>query len=240
MYPPLSRNKITLSMITHNEENRYLFDVLLSLLPTVDTFVILDDFSNDKTVKLIKEIIPKKKLVINQTNENLCVKNESTLRRILGRMTVTTKPDWMLCLDADELFEENYENVLNNLVNTTLFDYYGFRLYDMWDDKFHFREDSHWKAHKLYRIFLYRYYPLYPYTWNNRKLHCGRHPKNIHYFSGKNSQLRIKHLGWMKKEDRIQKYHSYKTLDPQNEYGNFLQYESINDKFPNLIKWKSI
>ena len=125
------------------------------------------------------------------------------------------------------------------MVNESVNDYYRFRLYDMWDDINHYRDDEHWHAHKTYRTFLYRYYPFFPYRWNKKKLHCGRTPDNLYLFSGCNSEIRIKHLGWMRHDDRKYKFERYLSLDGEGSFGNKQQYLSILNDNPNLVEWKN-
>ena len=82
-----------------------------------------------------------------------------------------------------------------------------------------------------------RYIPDFEYTWRDTPQHCGRFPENIHQHYGEAHPLRIKHLGWMKPEDRLKKYRRYQELDPDAVYGIKEQYESILDPNPNLIPW---
>lgn len=88
----------------------------------------------------------------------------------------------------------------------------------MWDES-HYREDHLWNANLTYRPFLIRYQPNFEYQWNEVPLHCGRIPKNVTYLPTYKSDLRIKHSGWMKKEDRIKKYFFYAEHDPDGKWG---------------------
>lgn len=233
------RSSVTLSMITHNEAGRYLKDVLEQIRPCIDNAVIVDDCSSDNTVDIIESILADKNLYIYKQEKNLFNENESTLRRYLWKKTTSIQPDWILALDADELLEENYEEEFTKMVNESVNDYYRFRLYDMWNDTNHYRDDEHWHAHKTYRPFLYRYYPFFPYRWNKNKLHCGRVPDNLRLFPGGNSEIRIKHLGWMRQEDRKYKFERYLKLDGEGSFGNKQQYLSILNDNPNLVEWKN-
>ena len=126
---------------------------------------------------------------------------------------------------------------VNRLINQPDVDVYCFRLYDFWDQH-HYREDSHWRAHAVYRPFLVRYKPEYQYEWNDTPLHCGRLPKNILGLRAKNSELRLKHYGWASADERLSKYKRYMQQDPEAKYGSKLQYEAILDENPRLIEWK--
>ncbi len=228
-------NKITLAMLVRNESDRYLEQVLQQAKQFVDNVVILDDASEDNTVEVCKRTLAGIPLTI-VSNNKMGFTNEIILRKQLWQMAVTTNPDWILILDADELFEEAAPEVLKKLAKTKDVSYYSFQLYDMWSET-HYREDQYWSAHQQFRPFMVRYLPDFHYLWQETPLHCGRFPVNIAALKGENYPLRIKHLGWLKPADRLKKYYRYKELDPQRIYGIAQQYDSILDPRPNLLPW---
>lgn len=226
---------ITLMMLVRNEAGRYLERVLRHAAQYIDRAVILDDASEDNTVEICRSALNGIPLVMH-SNPNPLFHNEIILRKQLWAMATKTKPDWILALDADEIFEDAAINALRELATRPDVDYYAFRLYDMWTET-HYREDSYWCAHNWYRPFMVRYLPGFNYLWQETPQHCGRLPYNITELKGATSELRVKHLGWMKPADRLSKYHRYKRLDPHARYGLIGQYESILDPRPNLLKW---
>lgn len=228
-------NKLTLMMLVRNEEHRYLKQVLESAKNYCDEFVILDDASTDNTVEFCKEILEGKPLFIH-SNPTPQFGNEITLRKQLWEMAVKTNPDWLLCLDADEILEEKAQFKIDTLINQPTYDWYGFRLFDMWDED-HYRDDQYWNAHNRYWITLIRYQPNFEYRWHETGQHCGRLPFNVDELSGRGDGLRIKHLGWMKEEDRKAKLERYKKDDPGFLMGNAGQYKSILDPHPQLKEW---
>ena len=230
-------NKITLSMIVKNEEGRYLRQMLNSLKGHIDEAVIIDDASSDNTVNMCKEILNGIPLHIIQ-NEKSMFGNEINLRKKQWNETIKTNPDWILNLDADEILEESFWNNAQKLINNQNYDFYCFRLYDMWNAT-DYREDKYWNAHSIYRPFLMRYQPNFNYTWKETSQHCGRFPINTFFFSKATSEFRVKHLGWATQEDRIEKFKRYALLDPNAIYGIKEQYDSIMDTNPNLIKWEA-
>ncbi len=227
--------RITLAMLVKDEADRYLSRVLRQAARYIDNAVILDDASQDDTVAICKNLLADIPLTI-VSNPEAGFHNEIALRKQLWELAVATNPDWILILDADEIFEERAIEVLPALAcDPNVFCYY-FRLYDMWDEHF-YREDPYWCAHQSYRPFMVRYVPGFPYQWRETPLHCGRFPINLGELNGRTSDLRIKHLGWMKPEDRLQKYYRYKQLDPESKFGIKEQYESILDPRPHLVSW---
>lgn len=230
------RPKITLAMLVRNEAGRYLPMVLEHAARYIDEAVILDDASEDDTVQVCKEILKNIPSVIISNAEPGFI-NEVNLRKQLWELVIQTAPDWILILDSDEMFEERAVTKLRELVRTPAVDVLAFRLYDFWDME-HYREDKLWNAHLRYSPFLVRYQPNYSYRWNEKPLHCGRFPANIHELPAATSDLRVKHFGWAREEDRKKKYQRYLELDPEGKYGIIEQYESILDPEPNLKKWE--
>ncbi|MDQ7097170.1 glycosyltransferase family 2 protein [Desulfosporosinus sp. PR] len=234
----LKRTKglLTLAMLVRNEAERYLEQVLTQANQLADYVVILDDASEDKTVELCEEILaatPHRILSQPVAGFN----NEVILRKKLWQMAMASESEWILILDADEIFETKAVTELPQLLgNARGIDCFSFRLYDMWNVNY-YREDQYWQAHKVYRPLIVRKIPDFKEKWQETPQHCGRFPLNIAELKGAVSDLRVKHLGWQKAEDRLRKYYRYKELDPQALYGIKEQYESILAPQPNLIPW---
>ncbi|WP_154992573.1 glycosyltransferase [Priestia megaterium] len=228
--------KLTLSMVIKNEENRFLKEVLKSHLNYVDNAVIIDDGSTDNSVEICKEVL---KTIPCKVIQNRVSKfsNEVELRKQQWKETIKTEPNWILNVDADELFEDKFTLEVENYLRQEDYDIYSFRLYDFWNDT-HYREDEYWNAHLFYRPFLVRYRNDFSYTWKETPQHCGRFPNNIFQLPNSISNLRVKHYGWSKPEYRLEKYKRYLSLDPHAQYGIKEQYKSILNDKPNLIKWE--
>lgn len=232
---PIKESKITLGMLVRNEADRYLKRVLEQASRYIDSAVILDDASTDETVEVCKKTLQGIPLTIVSKQEPM-FHNEIALRRQLWELVVNTEPQWILILDADEIFEERAVTEIRSLLYDADFDVLSFRLYDMWDEN-HYRDDDCWRAHRCYRPFMVRYLPGFRYEWRETPIHCGRFPKNITELKTATSELRIKHLGWIRPCDRLAKYRRYKEADPQGRYGFREQYLSILDPKPNLRAW---
>jgi glycosyltransferase involved in cell wall biosynthesis len=227
--------KITLSMVVRNEENRYLKRVLESAREYIDEAVIIDDASTDRTAKICEEVLRCRKLYLIKNSVSK-FGHEVQLRKQQWEETIKTNPEWIINLDADEIFEKKFKHEVKNLVLDPMADAYLFRLYDFWSET-HYRSDRYWSAHRTYRwLFLLRYRPDAPVRWPESAQHCGRFPM-MEFQCPKKSSLRIKHMGWSRPEDRQAKYERYKKLDPDAKYGWKEQYESILDMNPNQVAW---
>lgn len=163
--------------------------------------------------------------------------NEIELRKMQWTETVKSNPEWILNLDADEVFENRFKEEVRQLISDQEVDVYCFRLYDFWNET-HYREDEHWRAHQYYRPFLVRYREGFECKWNDRPQHCGRFAENVFELPHKLSDIRLKHLGWVKKEDRMAKFKRYRELDPDGTYGSTEQYQSFLDESPNLVRFE--
>ena len=229
------RPLITLAMCVKNEAHRYLTEVLTAAKEYIDAAVIVDDASTDDTVALCKNIlsgIPTK--IIKNSESKFC--NEVELRLQLWNETIATDPEWILVLDADEIFENTFKDEIRSYLVPDDRDAIYCRLYDFWN-KTQYRDDELWCAHYYYRPFLIRYRQGMTYTWLNQAQHCGRLPANTGHFPYILCPLRLKHYGWAREEDRVTKYKRYQTLDPDGRYGSSAHYESIIDESPHLTAW---
>lgn len=201
-----------------------------------DTFVIVDDASDDDTPEICYKIISghRKTLHLHRSYKSLWSTNEVEQRKKLWEMAVSKIPKggWIFNLDADEI-PLNLEK-MEELTRIMDVDWIGFRLFDMWDDN-HYRDDDMWTAHNRYWYMAHRYLPQNEYVWNEQALHCGRFPMLKEASQAYNCMdLKIKHMGWSRKADRGTKYERYMEADPKGEYGILDQYQSILDDKPNL------
>ena len=228
---------LLLSMIVKNEADRYLEQALQSAKEYVDFILIVDDASTDETINLCEEILAEFPHHILPLEKSL-FENETQLRALQWRESQKLNPEWILVLDADEFFEESIVSEIDQLLASDK-DAHYFRLYDFWSGS-EYREGDWWQAHKYYRPFLVRNKPDINYTFPDAAQHCGRFPQEIVHFPYALSNVRIKHMGWSKKEDRQKKYQRYLKLDPGGQFGNLAQYNSILDEHPTLIPFEGV
>lgn len=231
-----SGNRLTLSMIIHNEEDNYLKMVLEAHREYIDDAVIIDDSSTDSSVQICADVLKDipYHIIHNSVSK---FSNEVELRKQQWDETVKTDPDWILNVDADHMFEKKFKDKVRELINQTTSDVICFRLYDFWD-KEHYRDDQYWFAHNTYRPFLTRYQKGYNYQWLYTPQHCGHFPKNIFGLPSSISDIRLKHFGWADSTIRLERYKRYLKLDPDFRYGWREQIQSVLDENPNLVKWE--
>jgi len=215
-------------MPVHNDASRYLQGLLIHLKRWVDGVVVLDNASTDETLDVLKQ----ESVVISweRLYENLWKQNEALMRRYLWQLTVKKNPDWILAIDSDEFFEERIVGEIRGLINQDEYDAVDFRLFDFWDD-YCYRVDGQWNPWPRFNRFLVRYKPELGATWPNLPFHCGRWPleyrKGLTVFQ---SDIRVKHLGWTRPKERMQKLKFYSEKDLAM-YGKVMEH-TLSVAFP--------
>lgn len=229
-----AKPKVVLSMIMRNEADRKLRECLEEANHYIALAVIIDDNSTDNSVEICKEVLGDKLILIH--NDRSKFSKEFTLRQQQWEETIKTNPDWILNIDADQIFEMAMRQEIEFLITQDQVDVFYFRLYDFWNET-HYRDDQYWCGHKSYTPFLMRYRKDLVLRWRETPQHCGRFPASCSDLPGACSPMRIKHYGWARLEDRVSKYYRYLQLDPGGKYGWQAQYDSILDPNPHLVAW---
>lgn len=204
------KHSIIAMMPVRNEIDRYLNEVLTHLLKWVDKVVILDDASEDDII----EVLGENERIITHKNE-YCIfeQNESALRSKLWNLTVKENPDWILAIDADEIFEDRIIDEASLLINQNYYDAICFRIFDFWSSKTHYRIDGGWNPWVKFSPLLIRYIPDINYHWPDRRIHSGRFPHPCDNYIPYYSDIRIKHFGWADPKDHYRKFLFYQNKD---------------------------
>jgi len=219
-------NKLTAMMVVRNEAGRYLRQVLDDLSEWVDEIVILDDASDDDTPSICKAC-PK----VTRFERNplpMFMVHEGNLRARLWAMVEETHPDWILAIDADELFEPRMRHEVRDIINQTEYDAVEFRLFDFWGSLTHYRVDGEWNPWNRFVRLLARYVPGKVCTWPDVPFHVGRWPLEYRGpLSTFQSDIRVKHLGWARPEEHRLKYELYRAREIETRGAPSKHTESI-------------
>lgn len=124
-------------------------------------------------------------------------------------------PDWIIALDADEVFAPEFtREEAERLASGTEIAYY-FMIVNLYNDEEHF---THSKGiQRFWNIRFYKYMPEYGLQFQRKSLHCGLGPP-ITYKYGWYAPFYIKHYGLMLKEDRLRKAQRYNQYDPNRKF----------------------
>lgn len=220
-------------MVGKNESSRFLEPVLQRLSTQVDKIIFTDDCSDDNTAE-----IASKYAEVFQTSQTLFTENEGHLRSLAWKNLekFAKEGDWILAVDCDEmLYHENGEEI-KSVLQKSPYDVVNIRFYHMWNET-QFRVDKAWAPTNSSRMFRYRENG----SFIDRKLACGSEPTYVvqsvmssNYWV--HSGLMMKHLGYVKDEDKISKHQRYMSLD-KGEFHNLNHIQSIIDLNPVLMKW---
>lgn len=129
----------------------------------------------------------------------------------LLRRVARLKPDWVLPLDADEVFGPSFTRVqLQELASTKALGFY-FYIVNIWND-----EDHYWKQGSFWNVRLFRYAPEYGLTFAKKNVHCGLAPPYAYRF-GRYAPFVVRHYGLMRAADRAKKIERYDKYDPHGD-----------------------
>jgi glycosyltransferase involved in cell wall biosynthesis len=135
-----NHKKLSALIITLNEEDR--IEKLISNLNFADEIVIVDSYSTDNTVAIIKRHTEVK--LIQHHFENFSKQRNFALKQV--------KNDWVLFIDADEIIPNNLKlEILNKLKNPNgCIAFKTFRQFYFKDKPLNY---SGWQTDKVYRLF---------------------------------------------------------------------------------------
>jgi len=178
----------------------------------VDEIVILDDGSNDNYLKDLISEYPK---VVRYEKKNRPF-DERRDRNEVIEWAKEREADWILSVDSDEIFEDKLDRELvERLMDppNPAIKAYGFSWYTFWNSEEFYRADGIFGQIKGFRLFKNEPYQAIT-CGTTEGLHCG----NIPQFPSDQSQftnIRIKHYGYLRREDRYRKFEFYSQLDSE-------------------------
>lgn len=212
----MRKNKLVAMMVVFNEGNRFLTRVLNHLSLWVDEIVILDDGSTDHTRKICNQY---PKVFFVENDAHTFIQHEARLREKLWNITISRNPDWILAIDADEIFTDRILDAIDSYLEQKTYDAFAFRLFDFWKSENYYRVDGAWNPWIKFSVFLVRYHPEWKVTWPDYVIHSGRWPLEYRFIKNTfQSDIRVKHFGWARPEDHYRKYIFYCQKDLE-QYG---------------------
>ena len=159
----------------------------------------------NEPTKEVKEIVlshPKLIKIIQTTNKN-GKWNQGLQRDNTIRMLDDIKPDIVLFPDSDEVYPKNFKEQLKKFWEDEEKKTFWFRLFYIWGDKKHFRNDGLWK--RIHHVRAYKWQPdisYIPYAGYACPTTFRSLPRETRY----NSDTGIRHYGYMSEADRQRKY----------------------------------
>jgi glycosyltransferase involved in cell wall biosynthesis len=214
---------IVVGVATYNESKRgYLKEVFQGISKFANKIVIVDDCSNDGSMKDCKDWMRRLKIfdyIVLRNPVNMYSASESAMRNRLFNecLSVSNTGDWIFIIDSDEIIDNALcINDLMDRLNSSEFGkcYTGikFQTFDMWT-KYRYRIDGQWSSYDaLYAI---------KNTGNIRNAIThgskNRFPLSDNVLSVTDERVKIRHMRYVDLCDRKRKYEKYMLEDCNNE-----------------------
>lgn len=205
-----------IALLQARNEERFLKGWLENVAPAVDGIVALDDGSSDGTAEILAA---HPKLLELQSNPAGQPWNEYANQVGLIKAGRRHGAEWFLCLDADERLEERFVNGIRAIVaeaDDRKLDALALQLFDLWNDRRHYRVDGRWGTQARYKLFRnipgqnkFDPRPLHRH-WMPLELVAALRTKGAHI------PYACYHLRMIRQADRNARHQRYVTLDPGN------------------------
>ena len=207
--PPVTDNK-SLKLVgfvkCFNEgQNGNLERCLKHLSSFCDDIAFCDDSSTDNSVEIAKKFTDNIIILPDEFTKELEHKQK------LLDLTLKLKPDWIVSLDPDEIFDRDGEDggvrKLCNYGNHHNIDSFSFLFHNLWKNTAKYRVDELW---------LKNWQPkLWKNTGNLRfnvreGLHLGLHPLGLN--NDRRTDMKLIHYGFASESSINKKYDNYKSL----------------------------
>ena len=180
--------------------------VLNHLSKFCDDIVIYDDGSTDNSYEIASKF---SKNIIRSVENNF--KKEIGHKQKLLELALSLKPDWIVWLDADEVFDRDGElHAIRNLCKygeSKEIDSFSFQEFNLWKNSSEYRADEEW--HKLWRIRLWRNTGELKFDVKEG-LHLRQYPLGLK--TDRRADIKVIHYGFASEENVNKKYSNYQSL----------------------------
>lgn len=127
-------NTITAHCLIKNEEN-FVGYAIKSVIDFVDSIIVFDTGSTDKTVEIIQNLAKEYPNKIIFEEKGICDKARHT--RLRQEMVERTKTDWFMILDGDEVWPQRTLVEAKEAMNKGVYDGIQIRFYECVGDIYH-------------------------------------------------------------------------------------------------------
>ncbi len=203
-------------MMRVKNEARWIAESINSLLAVCEHVFVFDDHSTDGT-ELLAGRLPRT-TVMKSTFEG--VDEARDKNELLKRVVQTSDPEWILHIDGDEVLEAGRGVTDIRDAMKQDYDAYSLQVLYLWDRPDQIRTDGIYSS--FFRPSLFRArgsinrFKQTKYG-NGANFHCSNVPADRLDEYAK-CRARLKHYGYMEREQRIKKYRWYNSIDPGNVF----------------------
>jgi hypothetical protein len=199
------------SLIVHDERHRYLDDCVDHLLDFCDQICIIDDGSNDKTLRHLQARLDPRIHV--ERTEHTFFAHEGKARQRLIDWTLAHEPTHVLSTDADEFVTHGLA-LRATIEREPDVPVWSLVMEEVWNagEQLSVREDGGWRSHPL--PVLWKAPPTGTrFTMRDRKLACGRVPTQVLGQRPRPTGIDLLHFGWTNPAERASRYARYTRHD---------------------------
>jgi len=203
------------AMRVKNEAN-HLHEVLVRALALCQRVFVLDDHSADETREICNSF-GERVTVFPSPFEGL---DEARDKNYLLKKIFDARPEWVLWIDGDEVLEVSGPAKLKRAVQShPMIGAFSLRIAYLWNDVRQVRVDGIYGRFTRPTFFRLREQPLdrlcFQASGHGGNFHCGNVPKGL-VGSIRESDVRLKHYGYLTPDQRQAKYDWYNSVDPNN------------------------
>lgn len=148
---------------------------------------------------------------------------------LLTRAGRETSPDWIIALDADEVFCPSFTRHEAEALTESKEVAFNFLVINLYNDEEHFAHSI--GIQRFWNIRFYKYLPEHGLQFQRKALHCGLAPP-FAYKYGWHAPFYLLHYGLMAKEDRERKAQRYAHYDPNKKYKAGAYYDELMQELP--------
>lgn len=218
-----------IGMLRIKDEARWIKDVLRSMLPACDRIFILDDHSSDDTVRICKSF-PAVEMFLSPFDGFSETRDKNYL--IEQVETVAKSGDFVLAIDGDEEITAGGAEQLQRLAKHNLADAYSFQVLYLWDRLDQIRVDRVYA--NFWRPSFFKLRPGARFQSSaGGGFHCGNVPGLQH---AAKCDVKILHMGYMHREDRIRKWAFYNEHDPHNRQEGYDPRFPERKNYPHIVQ----
>lgn len=218
-------------MMNVRNEEEWIEDVVKAILPICDRVFIFDDHSIDRTPHICQGMGPRVRVygskfssgIVDITRDKNFI-YEKVLRHCGPEFLNQDSPYWVIAIDGDEVLMPGGAEELVKDVTKTEAPSIGFQVLYLWDRPDQVRVDRVYS--NLVRPSVFQIInPAFKFraTSFGGNCHCPNVPPDlIHNFYTSNAKL--KHFGYLRKEQRLAKWRHYNLVDPNNEVEDYYRH----------------
>lgn len=214
-------------MLRIRNEERWIEEVLLSMLPVCTAgVVVFDDSSDDQTPAIVARLAEETRNgagfrivpIASPYPRSAGIDEGRDKDFLVKRVMETFDPDWILCVDGDEVLAAGADKAIAGCIEFGNMWSYSLKIAYLWDRVDQVRTDGIYGNFWRPSLFFTRATTLdFKRTAFGGNFHCSNVPADLLSSSGQ-CRAQLKHYGYMDRDQRVAKWRWYNSIDPGNQH----------------------